>query len=82
MKRGSICVLISMLFIGMIVFGTTLCHADSYHSVYDSAFEEALYRSDAYGGFGDYNVLSYTMGDITGDGIDELIFHKTYSFHF
>ena len=81
MKGRSACVLLSMLFFGMIVFGTTLCCADTYHSVYDSAFEEAISRSDSYGGFGDYNGLYYTMCDITGDGIDELIFNKSVDKH-
>ena len=81
MKGRSTCVLLSMLFFGMIVFGSAICHADTYHSVYDAAFEEAISRSDAYGGFENYNGLYYTMGDITGDGIDELIFSKSMDKH-
>ena len=81
MKGRSTCVLLSMLFFGMIVFGSAMCHADTYYSVYDAAFEEAISRSDAYGGFENYNGLYYTMGDITGDGIDELIFSKSMDKH-
>ena len=84
MKRKNLTALLTAA--ALVLTAAMTVQADSgYASIYEGAFEDALDRHDSMIADGEtddpYNDLSYALADITGDGVDELVFRQRISKH-